>query len=381
MKNTVKILSALIIMILPAIVLGQAVNFKVVVKVGQLPATAKAYLLYTDSAGLRIDSATMDAGRFTFSGTLQTSPVFAGLIIGKKGTGPYTFPRNAIGIYLEPGMVTVSSPDSLENAEVTGDAVNADNKRLTEALAPITAEMAALVKAYMANDPKQRPGQVLSVFSKSKDSLYNVQKQIYLIFIKANPNAMLSLFALRQYAGDFPDVSELEPVFNLLSDSVKATKLGMAFAANLTKLKATAIGAMAPDFTQPDTSGVNISLHDFRGKYVLVDFWASWCIPCRQENPNVVKAYNEFKDKGFTAISVSLDQPGKRSNWIKAIKKDQLTWTQVSDLKFWKNQVAQLYYIEAIPQNFLVGPDGKIVAKNLKGDELTKKLTELLKDK
>ena len=139
------------------------------------------------------------------------------------------------------------------------------------------------------------------------------------------------------------------------------------------------IGKVAPDFTQNDTLGNPVTLSSLRGKYVLVDFWASWCGPCRRENPNVVKAFQKFKDKGFHIIGVSLDQPNAKDKWIKAIHDDQLTWTQVSDLQFWKNAVAVEYGIQAIPQNYLLDPEGKIIAKNLSGDDLDKKLEEVMK--
>ncbi len=141
---------------------------------------------------------------------------------------------------------------------------------------------------------------------------------------------------------------------------------------------ATAIGALAKDFSQADTAGVQVSLSSFRGKYVLVDFWASWCMPCRIENPNVVANYEKFKSKNFTVLGVSLDRPGQKDKWLDAIHKDNLTWTHVSDLKFWENEVAQLYKVQSIPQNFLIDPQGKIIAKNLKGPALEEKLCEIL---
>ena len=140
---------------------------------------------------------------------------------------------------------------------------------------------------------------------------------------------------------------------------------------------ATDIGAIAPDFTQNNIDGKPVKLSDFRGKYVLLDFWASWCGPCRMENPNVVEAYKKFKNKNFTVLSVSLDKA--KDAWVEAVKEDSLIWTQVSDLKFWYNEVAQKYSIQSIPQNFLIDPKGKIIAQTLRGEDLEAKLKEVLK--
>lgn len=138
------------------------------------------------------------------------------------------------------------------------------------------------------------------------------------------------------------------------------------------------VGREAPDFAMSDPNGIEVRLSSFRGKYVLVDFWASWCGPCRQENPNLVRAYQQFKDKNFTILGVSLDRPGQKDKWLKAIKDDKLSWTNISDLQFWSSPVVAMYGFDGIPFNVLVDPQGKVVGEGLRGAGLEKKLAELL---
>jgi len=170
-----------------------------------------------------------------------------------------------------------------------------------------------------------------------------------------------------QTAAKFPMHQGLASIKNSLAQQMQSA------------VPASWIGRDAPDFAMPDVSGKEIKLSSFKGKFVLVDFWASWCAPCRQENPNLVKAYHQFKDKNFTVLGVSLDRPGQKDNWVKAINDDKLAWTNVSDLQFWNSEVVSLYGFNGIPFNILVDPQGKVIAEGLRGQSLVAKLGEVLK--
>jgi peroxiredoxin len=171
------------------------------------------------------------------------------------------------------------------------------------------------------------------------------------------------------------DPMVMENRLAVISEQAKNNYYGKMATKMAADAKFGAVGTLAPDFMQKDVSGKDVKLSSFRGKYVLLDFWASWCGPCRQENPNVVNAFNQYKEKNFTVLGVSLDRA--RDPWLKAIQDDKLTWTQLSDLKFWSNEVAVQYKIQSIPQNYLIDPDGKIVGKNLRGEQLRLKLENI----
>lgn len=218
-------------------------------------------------------------------------------------------------------------------------------------------------------------GMLLPLFTWAQQK--EVTKEEYIARVKHNPDSISSLVDLRRVGGYTPEYAELNPLFNTLSSTVRKSKEGKEFKTYLKTLNKVAVGKKAPNFSQNDTLGNKISLKDFKGKYVLLDFWASWCPDCRVQSPDLVKTYAEFKGENFEILGISFDKD--RNSWIKAIHADQLHWKHVSDLKRWQNEVGTLYGVKSIPQNVLVSPEGVIVAHNIHGEELNTVLRKFLK--
>ncbi|GAA3965218.1 TlpA disulfide reductase family protein [Pedobacter ginsengiterrae] len=335
----------------------------------------KIYLSYAKDGRSILDSTELKNGSFLFKGDLS-DPLRASVY---QKSAEKNGKRDLLSIYLEPGNIKLAAADSLKNATISGSQVNADNDKLKALTKPVQDKLASINAEFGKLSPEQRKDKAFTeaIYKRYEESSKGLEP-IYLDFARKNPSSHISLTAISQIATSETAQPEAEKVYADLSDNIKTTKTGKDISVYFAAVKKTRIGLQAPDFTQNDVNDKPVKLSDFKGKYVLVDFWASWCGPCRQENPNVVAAYNQFKDKGFTILGVSLDQPGKKDAWLKAIADDKLTWTHVSDLKFWDNSVAKQYGIRSIPANFLIDPDGKIIARGLRGEALKEKLASLL---
>ncbi|MBB2148303.1 redoxin domain-containing protein [Pedobacter sp. LMG 31462] len=232
-----------------------------------------------------------------------------------------------------------------------------------------------LLKKYhlTGNDiDKEYHDSIVPIYNTRKFTPEQIHKSLT-SWIEGHLNSPLNTFLLKESLLKYISDEEALRLYNLIPDSLKANSYGK----ELKSIIALYVGKTAPDFSQLDTAGAEISLSQFRGKYVLIDFWASWCGPCRKENPNLVDAIKKNSHKNLEVISVSLDD--KREPWIAAIKKDGLgSWKHISDLKGWKNQIAKRYKVRSIPCNFLIDPDGKIIAKNLRGETFPTELSKLI---
>jgi peroxiredoxin len=340
---------------------------------------AKVYLLFMNTGTLS-DSAVVTGNTFKFTGTID-EPTRV-LLIANYDANSYFSKRlrDAVPFILEPGKITVTGTDSLKNALVAGSPVNDDTNEWWKIVSTIRNRISSVRAELRSLDPDLDDYREKSTALRAAlDSLEVEEKKAGYNFIKTNPDSYFALTNLYQpVVGYSPDPAKAREVFNLFTERLRVSKAAEAVRKKIDSWEATSVGKIAPDFTQNDPNGNPVKLSDFRGKYVLLDFWASWCGPCRAENPNVIQAYEKYKDKGFTVLGVSLDDESGRESWLKAIETDKLVWTQVSDLKGWNNDVSSHYAIEAIPANFLIDPNGKILEKNLRGGDLEKALEKYL---
>ncbi len=349
----------------------------------------KTIILETqDESGMGLlakDTVKVENGKFEMKGKITEPAFYTIQLEGAQAKIPFI---------LENGEVTIAiNKDSIQKSKVSGTYNNDEYVTFNEQINKVQKKlmdfqnknMQTMNAAQQSKDTVVING-LMKEYSKIQKDVEVESKAKYVTYAESHPKSYISALIIQGMLNDpTADVAKSEKLYNSLEESLKNTKPGKAIKTKLAELKApTAVGTSAPttdgkwraDFSAPNPEGKIISLKESLGKVTIVDFWASWCGPCRQENPNVVAIYNELHAKGLNIIGVSLDKDAAK--WKEAIAKDKLTWNQVSNLKFWDEPIAKLYHVESIPATFILDASGKVVAKDLRGDELRAKIIELL---
>ena len=376
------------------------------------------FLIYDKETQRKVtDSVMVKEGKFSYTISFNGLAASVMMIASHNGKG-ITREDSILAFLVNESGATINIKDLLKNAVITGDRIEEEKDKYvkyTYLAAADSAKMGHYINAVspiifdiQGNVPdsssNQKAFEDYKKMMNLKLKMMNLVRQKLVLereYIQKNPDSYFCLSALADNIRYGNNLDAIQPLYNSLSERLRNSTEAKNVLALLEKtkedklhpekaiakekerndallnhVKPLEIGSMASDFTLNDVNGKAVKLSDFKGKYVLIDFWASWCVPCRKENPNMVKAYQQFKDKNFTVISIALEEKGKTEAWISAIKKDGLLWTQVVDFE---NVVAgKLYKVSAIPADFLIDPSGRIIAKDLRGEQLQNKLAEIL---
>lgn len=333
-------------------------------------ADSVTFLLQQRVAGkiVTIDSALALKGSFKMKGGAVEYPDMVQLIAAGS--------RMRTSFYLENSNIEITGIlDSLFKATITGSKTQDEYQAFLDSNKPLSDRYSQIYAEYQtasqSSDSKR-----MAELEKEAEAIQNELTALQKDFIKNNPSSYVSPSLLRSISYEL-DAIEIESYINAMDTNVAKIPIVKEMKERVVVMKAVAVGQKAPDFTMNDVDGNPVSLSSKTGsKLLLLDFWAAWCGPCRQENPNVVKVYKEFNKKGFDVYGISLDQ--RKEDWVKAIADDKLTWTHVSDLQYWNNAAAKMYAVNAIPANFLLDENGVIIARNLRGEDLYNKVKEVL---
>lgn len=323
------------------------------------------FLTYGTFNNTKIDSAVVKDGRFTFRG--KVGEPLLGMLFSRNY-------RLRLDLFIDNDRISITgNMNDLDNIKVAGSPVVNEyevfNKRIMSNRKRVNGLLQEAYNVKHAGDTA-----LAKMLEADGNKYYAYEYEMRKNYIKEHPASPISARELVMYTNT-KTLAECTKFYEALDPKIKASEQGKEAAERITILNKVEVGKTALAFTQNDVNDKPVSLASYKGKYVLLEFWASWCGPCRAENPNLLKQKQLFGGKGFNILGISLDK--NKDLWVKAIEKDGLTWTQVSDLKGWNNDIAVMYGIKAVPANFLIDPSGKIIAQDLRGEALNKKLKEI----
>ncbi len=348
---------------LPVMCMAQEKDFVIRGQLKGLPDNTQITIKNEEVSDNTLAKAVSKAGKFELKGKIAEPNLY---YISFEGSSQRLY------LFLDASDITLNGhKDSLNIARVNGSASHKDFQEFNSTFNPLFSRLNPLVQDLNAGKPD--PDNKMRIEYQDLVNKVNTTADEFVKKHSTSAVTPLAIYVLSQLA---PGYEVTENRFLQLTPPLRESYFGQMINKSIAEAKIGAIGTDAIEFVQNDTTGSPVSLSSFRGKYVLIDFWASWCRPCRMENPNIVEAYKKYSGQNFTVLGISLDRA--REPWIKAIKDDNLLWTHVSDLKFWNNEVAAKYKVGTIPQNFLIDPNGKIIARDLRGAELHQRLEQLL---
>ncbi|WP_029275933.1 TlpA disulfide reductase family protein [Pedobacter borealis] len=339
----------------------------------------KVILEYSGPAGQVKDTLLVSDGHYAFTGRIyepQAAILKVEYFADKESKRrPERTSKDFAYVYINPGVIMVSSENEFRNITLEGCKWQKDYVELMRGQKKWEDSAKRALKTFYDYQSRRDSVNMRRTDGDYIGAFEQMNKQVMLPYIKAKPQSPLALYALKTYAGPYiKDYQEIEQLFQSLSPEIKQMPSGQKYAAYLKKIAQATTGARAPDFTLLDTAGKKVKLSSFKGKYVFLDFWASWCGPCMAEMPNVLKVYNKYKNKNFTVVGISSDTPNNSKKWMKAIRTNKLFWTQlIQDME----NVSKLYNVTSIPRSFLINPEGEIIANDLMGKKLEEKLKDI----